>query len=179
LDAARQNSRFLTAAGAALAAVRKDLELESPQFEATPAVPTDQQNMDAGLAAFKFGDGDGVDSETGQELQEARKFYQAVSKGAENGLDAAALSQRLSRRVSGWQARNRRHLITADSALRKLELSAVSGLASVVNYGLSQESTNLSPVIFPIEPAPDLSSGVGTLSPSGGKVSLKDVLNNR
>jgi len=178
LDAARQNTKYLTAAAAALGAVRKDLQIESPQYDPTPVIPVDQHPVDSGMTPFKYSAGDGVDVETAQELREARQFYQAVSEHSTGGMDGMALCRRLGRRLGGWQARNRRHLVMADSALRRLELSAVSGLAGVINYGLDQENTNLSTLAFSMDLAPEMSGGSGASpsSPSADKVPLNDVL---
>jgi hypothetical protein len=180
LDAARQNTKYLTAAATALGAVRKDLQIESPKYDTGPTIPVDQHPVDSGMTPFKYSAGDGVDVETAQELREARQFYQAISEGSARGMDSIALCQRLERRLSGWQSRNRRHLVMADAALRRLELSAVSGLASVINYGLDQESTNFTGLAFSMDSAPEISAGGAPFSSaSGDKVPLNDVLGGR
>ncbi len=181
LDAARQNTKYLTAAAAALGAVRKDLQIESPLYDPVPVIPADQHPVDSGMTPFKYSAGDGIDVETAQELREARQFYQTVSEGSARSMDGITLCQRLERRLSGWQARNRRHLVMADSALRRLELSAVSGLAGVINFGLDQENTNLSALAFSMDLAPEMSRGgsANFSSPYVDKVPLNNVLGGR
>lgn len=181
LDATKGNIKFLSAASAALRSVRKDLQVGSNQFDVGAESLRDQHTTDTDLKMLKYSAGEGVDAEVAEELKEARGFYQQIANGSAAGTDSAALCERLARRLSGWQARNRRHLIMADSALRCLELSAVSGLAGVINFGLNQEATNLTALAFTVDLAPEISGNASqNISPVGdGKVPLSDVLGDR
>jgi hypothetical protein len=181
LDAARQNTKFLAAADTALGQVQKDMGNLAVPTGPDWSSPESQKGVDVPMGDYKFAEGDDISTDNAQELRDARAFYKAISDGSAKGLDGAALYRRVAGKLRVWQARNRQQLVSADSALGRMELAAVSGLAGVINYGIDQGNTNLWTLGFSTELAPDVSTGNATTvsSPTSDKVSLSDVLGGR
>jgi hypothetical protein len=181
LDAARQNTKFLAAADAALGQIQKDMGNQTIPTGPDWTNPESQKSVDVPIGDYKFAEGDDISADNAQELRDARAFYKAISDGSAKGLDGAALFRRVAGKLRVWQARNRQQLVSADSALGRMELAAVSGLAGVINYGIDQGNTNLWTLGFSTELAPEISTGnVGTVSSSvSDRVSLSDVLGGR
>lgn len=181
LDAARQNTKFLAAADAALAQIQKDMGNLTVPTGPDWSSPESQKGVDVPMGDYKFAEGDNISADNAQELRDARAFYKAISDGSAKGLDGAALYRRVAGKLRVWQARNRQQLVSADSALGRMELAAVSGLAGVINYGIDQGNTNLWTLGFSADLAPDVSTGntATVSSPASDKVSLSDVLGGR
>jgi hypothetical protein len=181
LDAARQNTKFLAAADAALAQIQKDMGNLTVPTGPDWSSPESQKGVDVPMGDYKFAEGDDISADNAQELRDTRAFYKAISDGSAKGLDGAALYRRVAGKLRVWQARNRQQLVSADSALGRMELAAVSGLAGVINYGIDQGNTNLWTLGFSADLAPDVSTGNAATvsSPTWDKVSLSDVLGGR
>lgn len=176
LDAARQNAKLLAAAGDALREIRHDLGGEATQSLNDLPTSDEQAKVNDGIANLKFaGDGE-IDPDTAEALRADREFFDAVAKGSPKGPGSAAVLQTVARRLSAWQAKNRRGLVLADSALRRLELAAVSGLAAVGNFRFDQASTNLSDLTFAAPFAPEISANEAAVSSRSSKVSLRQAL---
>jgi hypothetical protein len=183
LEAARQSAKLLAAAKDALHNISNDLGSNVPEELKGLPGPEDQPKVDAAVGNLNFPADAGIDPETAEALAAARTYYEMACKGAVRGPGGSATLQTVARRLTAWEAKNRRAIVLSDAALRRLELAAVSGLTSVGNYTLDQalgpqgssEQTSLTIGVAPL--APEISAtGETAASLLPAKVSLRRAL---
>jgi hypothetical protein len=182
LAAARPNAKLLAAAKSALHDIGHDLGSDAPEDLKGLPLQEDQPKVDVALGNLNLPDDGGIDPETADTLAAARDYYDLACRGAAQSAVGSASLQAVARRLTAWEAKNRRTIVLADAALRRLQLGALSGLTSLGNYTLDQAvgppgSLAQSSVVIGDAPlAPEICANGETPSPWPAKVSLRRAL---
>jgi len=182
LAAARQNTKLLAGARSALRDISRDLGSDLPEDLKDLPRQEDQPKVDAALGNLNLPEDASIAPESADALAAARGFYDLACKGAVQGAAGSTTLQTVARRLTAWEAKNRRTVVLADARLRQLQLGAVSGLTSVGDYTLNQALGEAGELALPSvafgDPllAPEISSKGETASPWPAKVSLRRAL---
>ena len=182
LAAARQNTKLLAGARSALHDISRDLGSDLPEDLKDLPRQEDQPKVDAALGNLNLPEDASIAPESADALAAARGFYDLACKGAVQGAAGSTTLQTVARRLTAWEAKNRRTVVLADARLRQLQLGAVSGLTSVGDYTLNQALGEAGELALPSvafgDPllAPEISSKGETASPWPAKVSLRRAL---